>query len=110
VILFGNLTLFQLYEVAGASKALPWATVIAGVGTAAAAFIHRSRQLIFILGLCVGLGGGALALYALIGLRNEISDAEGLAAVGIGPYVGVAGCAAMVIGAVMLRPRTGAKR
>lgn len=103
VILFGNLTLFQLYELAGSSKALPWATVIAGIGAAAAAFIHRSRQMIFVVGLCVGLVGGALALYALIGLRSEISDADGYAAVGIGPYVAVAGCLAMVVGALMAK-------
>jgi hypothetical protein len=109
VVLFGNLTLFQLYEIAGSSKALPWATVIAGVGAAAAAFIHRSRQVIFVVGLCVGLVGGALALYALVGLRTELDDAHGYAAVGIGPYVGVAGCIAMVVGALMLRPRAAAK-
>jgi len=107
VILIGNLTLFQLYEIAGSSKALPWLSVAAGIGTAAAAFIHRSRQLTFVLGLCVGLVVGALALYALVGLRNEISDANGYAAVGIGPYIGVGGCVAMVVGAVMLRPKTG---
>ena len=105
VVLLGNLSLFQLYEVAGASKALPWATVIAGVGAAVAAFIHRNRQMTFVVGLCVGLVGGALALYALVGLRAEISDTEGFAAVGIGPYVAVAGCVAMVIGAVMCGPR-----
>jgi hypothetical protein len=105
VILLGNLSLFQLYEVAGSSKTLPWATVIAGLGAAAAAFIHRSRQMIFALGLCIGLVGCALALYALIGLRTEIQDAEGYAAVGIGPYVAIAGCVAMVVGALMCRPR-----
>jgi hypothetical protein len=105
VVLFGSLSLFQLYEAAGASKALPWATVIAGIGAAAAAFIHRKRQMTFAVGLCVGLIGGALALYALIGLRSEISDADGFAAIGFGPYVAVAGCAAMLVGAVMLRVR-----
>jgi hypothetical protein len=97
--------LFQLYEAAGSSKSLPWATVIAGVGAAVAAFIHRERQTT----LVVGLIGGALALYALIGLRSDISDAEGFASLGIGPYIAVAGCAAMLVGALMFRPGTGTR-
>ncbi|HEU4739938.1 MAG TPA: DUF2510 domain-containing protein [Solirubrobacterales bacterium] len=107
VVLFGNLSLFQLYEIAGSSKALPWLTVLAGIGSAVAAFVHRDRRTTFTVGLCVGLVGGALALYALFGLRSELSEADGFAAIGIGPYVAVASCAAMVSGAIMCRPRRG---
>jgi Protein of unknown function (DUF2510) len=110
VVLFGNLSLFQLYEIAGSSKALPWLTVLAGIGSAVAAFVHRDRRTTLALGLGVGLVGGALALYALIGLRSELSEADGFAAVGIGPYVAVASCAAMVWGAIMGRPKRQATR
>lgn len=105
VVLIGNLTLFQLYEVAGSSKTLPWLSVCAGAATAAAAFLHRERSMTFVVGICVGLAGGALALYALIGLRSDIEGAHGLAAVGVGPYVAVAGCVSMVVGALMLGSR-----
>lgn len=105
VVLIGNLTLFQLYEVAGSSKTLPWLSVCAGAGTAAAAFLHRERFMTFVVGICVGLAAGALALYALIGLRRDIEDAHGLAAIGVGPYVAVAGCVSMVVGALMIRSR-----
>lgn len=54
-------------------------------------------------GLGVGILGGIIALYALLGLRNELEDAQGFAAVGIGPYVALAGCVVMGIGALKAR-------
>jgi hypothetical protein len=101
VILLGNLSLFQLFEAAGSSNAWGWAAVVAGGAAAAVAFKERSRSTVRGTGLSVGLLGGALAIYALVALRDELRDAHGLATIGFGPYVAVGGCVAMAIGAVM---------
>jgi hypothetical protein len=100
VILLGNLSLFQLFEAAGHSATLAWAAVIAGGSTAIATYRTGELSTIRRAGLIVGALGGILSLYALVGLRNSLEDVHGLAAVGIGPYVAVAGCLAMVIGAL----------
>jgi Protein of unknown function (DUF2510) len=101
VILLGNLSLFQLFDAAGRSSALAWGAVVAGGAAAVVAFRDRNPTTIRGTGLVVGLLGGALALYALVDLREELREAHGLATVGIGPYIAVGGCLAMVIGALM---------
>jgi uncharacterized protein DUF2510 len=101
VILLGNLSLFQLFEAAERSDSWAWAAVVAGGAAAAVAFKERNPSTVRGTGLSVGLLGGVLATYALVGLRDELRDAHGLATVGLGPYIAVGGCAAMVIGAVM---------
>jgi len=98
VILLGNLTLFQLFSAAGRSDGWAWAAVFAGGAAAIVAFRTQDPKPIRLAGLLVGVIGGLVAAYALIGLRHEIRDAHGLAALGIGPYVSVGGCIAMAIG------------
>jgi hypothetical protein len=102
VVLLGNLSLFQLFSAAGRSNALAWAAVLGG---GIAAFLawrqNSSTAIVRAAALTVGLLGGALAIYALVGLRHDIREAHGLATIGIGPYLAVAGCVAMVVGAVM---------
>jgi hypothetical protein len=101
VILLGNLSLFQLFDAAGRSNGWAWAAVLAGGAAAAIAFRAQRPSTVRGAGLIVGLLGGALATYALVALRHDLRDAHGLAQIGIGPYIAVAGCIAMVIGAVM---------
>jgi len=101
VILLGNLSLFQLFDAAGRSSGLAWAAVLAGAGAAFFAFRERKPTTVRAVGLSIGLLGGLLAVYALADLRSDIRDANGLATIGIGPYVAVAGCVAMVAGAIM---------
>jgi hypothetical protein len=101
VILLGSLSLFQLFDAAGRSSGLAWGAVVAGGAAAAVAFKGRNAAAVRGVGMAVGLLGGALALYALVGLREELQEAHGLATVGIGPYVAVGGCLAMVVGALM---------
>lgn len=103
VILLGNLSLFQLFDAADRGNGWAWVAVLAGGIAAFAAFRERSPRTVQRAGLSVGLLGGVLAIYALVGLRNELSDAQGFAAIGIGPYVAVGGCVAMVVGALMAR-------
>lgn len=103
VILLGNLSLFQLFEAAGGSAGVAWAAVFGGGAAAVVPFVDRKTLTTRLVGLTVGLLGGLLAVYALVDLRHDLRDAEGLAAIGIGPYVAVAGCVAMVIGSVVLR-------
>lgn len=98
VILLGNLTLFQLFSAADRSDALVWVAVLAGGAAAVTAIRNRGPRPIRIAGLLVGVIGGIIAAYALIGLRHDIRDAHGLAALGIGPYISVGGCIAMAIG------------
>lgn len=101
VILLGNLSLFQLFTAAGRSSALAWGAVAAG-GAAAIVALKESRpSAVRGTAMAVGLLGGVLALYALVDLRTELRDAHGLAEVGIGPYIAVGGCIAMVVGGLM---------
>lgn len=103
VILLGNLSLFQLFAAAGESDWLAWAAVISGGATAATALRSTKPSTAWRTGLIVGFAGGALAVYALANLKDGVEEARGLAALGIGPYVSVAGCVAMVAGALMAR-------
>src|SRR6476659_8692514 len=104
VILLGDLSLFQLFASAGRSNGLAWGAVLAGAAAAFVAFKERNASIVRGTGLAVGVLGGALAIYALADLRHELRGAQGLAAVGIGPYVSIMGCVAMVVGALMLKP------
>lgn len=107
VILLGNLSLFQLFDAAGRSDGLAWAAVLAGLAGAVIAFRERRPTTIRRVGLGIGILAGLLATYALFDLRNDLRDAHGLATIGIGPYIAVGGCAAMVVGAVMSKPTRG---
>jgi len=103
VILLGNLSLFQLFEAAGRGTGWAWAAVLGGGTAALAAFRDRNPSTLRGVGFSVGLLGGALAIYALVDLRHDLDEVQGLATIGIGPYVAVAGCLAMVAGALMAR-------
>lgn len=107
VILLGDLSLFQLFAAAGHSDALAWGAVLGGGATAALAWTQGGSPAARGTALAVGILGGALALYALIGMRNELSEAHGLVTIGIGPYVSVAGCVAMVAGGLRIRRARG---
>lgn len=103
VVLLGNLSLFQLFDAAGRSNGWAWAAVFGGGAAAFVTLRERNPSTVRGVGLGVGLLGGALALYALVDLRHDLSEAHGLAAIGIGPYLAVAACAAMVVGAITTR-------
>jgi len=105
VVLLGNLSLFQLFAAAGRSNALAWAAVLAGGIAVLLAWRHDSIAIVRAAGLAVGVLGGVLALYALVGLRHDLREAHGLATIGIGPYLAVAGCVAMAAGALMIGRR-----
>ena len=107
VILLGNLSLFQLFDAAGRGNGWAWAAVVAGGAAALVALREREPSTMRGTGFAVGLLGGAVAIYALLDLRHDLQEVQGLAAIGIGPYIAVAGCVAMVAGAVMARRRTG---
>jgi Protein of unknown function (DUF2510) len=101
VILLGDLSLFQLFDAADRGNGWAWGAVVAGIAAVVVALRERSPSTVRGTGLAVGLLGGALAVYALVDLRHELRDAQGLAQVGIGPYVAVAGCLAMAVGGWM---------
>lgn len=105
VILLGDLSLFQLFEAAGRPTGWAWIAVLAGGATAVVALRGGSPAVVRGTGLSVGLLSGALAILALQGLSEELRDAHGLATVGIGPYIAIGGCLAMVIGAVMSKAK-----
>ena len=104
VFLLGNLSLFQLLEVAGSSKGLAWGAVLAGLGAAGIALVYRAPSTTLVVGLVVGLLGAALAILALVGLRHDVRETDGFAAVGLGAYIAIGGCGAMVIGALLSLP------
>lgn len=101
VVLLGDLTLFQLYDAAGRSNAWAWIAVIAGVVAAIVAWTSRKEESVRMIGLLVGVIGGVIAAYALVGLRHDIRQAAGFAAIGVGPYVAIGGCVAMAVGGLM---------
>jgi hypothetical protein len=103
VVLLGKLSLFQLFTAAGRSDGLAWGAVIAGGTAAFVAWREGSSVVVRWTGLAVGVLGGVLAVYALAGLRHDIREAHGLATIGIGPYVAIAGCSAMILGALMAK-------
>lgn len=105
VVLLGDLTLFQLFDAAGRSRRWAWGAVAAGGTAAYVGYQERSIAVRFITAIAVGVIGGVYAVIALTGLRHDIQEAHGLAAVGIGPYVAIGGCIALVVGAVMVMPR-----
>lgn len=103
VILLGNLSLFQLFDAAGRGNGLAWAAVLGGGAAAFVALRGRDSSTLRGVGFSVGLLGGGLAIYALADLRHDLDEVQGLATIGIGPYVAVAGCVAMVAGALVAR-------
>ncbi|HSE67102.1 MAG TPA: hypothetical protein VLB12_08955 [Gemmatimonadales bacterium] len=103
VFLLGNLSLFQLFDAAGRSNGWAWAAVLAGATVAFIAFREQKPATVRGIGLSIGILGGLLATFALVALRNDLRDVHGLAAIGIGPYIAVGGCVAMVVGAVMAK-------
>lgn len=110
VVFLGNLSLFDIYSLDGGSDFWPWAPIIGAAAVLAWIFGKREPQEVRSVALVVGLLGGALAAYVLIKLRQDISDTNGLAAVGFGPYVCVAACIALVVGALNTRVPTSPRR
>lgn len=104
VVLLGSLNLFQLFRANGDKPTLAWGAVIAGAAVAVVAYQDRSRATRHWLGLAAGLGAGALAVYALSGLRHGVERSAGLVTVGTGPYIAIAGCLAMIVGALLPEP------
>ena len=105
VILLGDLSLFQLFDAADRGNGWAWAAVVAGIAAAVVALRQENPSAVRGTALAVGLLGGALAIYALADLRQELRDAHGLAQIGIGPYVAISGCVAMVAGGWMAGER-----
>jgi len=101
VFLLGNLNLFQLLQAAGKSQLLAWGAVVAGGAAAWIAWDTKDPANPRDVGLGVGLGAGALALWALLGLSHDVREAQGLAEVAYGPWVALLGCAALVVGGLM---------
>lgn len=105
VVLLGDLNLFQLFSAAGRPSIWPWAAVLGGGAAALVAWQDDSFPRVRITSVIIGSLGGLLALYALGSLRHDIREVHGLAAIGIGPYVAVAGCVAMFVGGFLAGER-----
>ncbi len=103
VVLLGNLNLFQLLNLDGRSKALAWLVLLAGVAAGGVAFRARQVGTVRVAALAIALIGGLVVSVKLSTLHREVSNAHEFAAVGIGPYVALAGCLAMVVGALFAK-------
>jgi hypothetical protein len=107
VVLLGDLSLFQLFHATGRSSGWAWAALLAGGLVAGAGFRERKPSTLRGIGLSVGLVAGVMAIAELEALLHDVREAHGLATVGIGPYIAVGGCLAMVVGALMVGSSAG---
>lgn len=105
VVLLGNLTLFQLFNATGRSSGWAWAALLAGGLVTGAGFNERRPFTLRGIGLSIGLAAGVIAIVTLERMLDDLRETQGLATVGIGPYVAVGGCLAIVIGSLMLKSR-----
>jgi hypothetical protein len=98
VVLLGSLNLFQLFAAAGRPSGSAWAAVLAGGAAAMVAWQDDNPTRVRLLGTILGVIAGLLALGTLVDLRDELRETQGLATIGIGPYIAVGGCGAIAIG------------
>ena len=100
VIFFGSLNLFDLTSFGDNNATwFPVLILIAGIGLAVLGLTRRRGA--YVVALIVGLIGGALGVLLVIDLVHEVDKAEGLATLGIGPFVGVFALAIIVIGSIV---------
>jgi hypothetical protein len=104
VALLGSLNLFQLYRAGGHAPGVVWIGIIAGLLIAGASFgktaTQQTKVIGIVLGLICGLGSWAL----LSKLLDAVRETQGFATVGVGPYVAVGACVAIVISAFLINP------
>jgi hypothetical protein len=100
VVLFGSLNLFDLASLNGNDATwFPVTIILSGIAIAVSS-LTRSRGA-YIFTLVVGLLGGFLGLLVVIGLVNDVDQGEGLAAVGVGPFVGLLALLTIVIASIV---------
>jgi hypothetical protein len=100
VVLFGSLNLFDLASLNGNDATwFPVTIIVSGIAIAVSS-LTRSRGA-YIFTLVVGLLGGFLGLLVVIGLVNDVDQGEGLAAVGVGPFVGLLALLTIVIASIV---------
>lgn len=104
VALLGDLDLFSLLSANDSSSGWAWCLVLLGGGVAFAATRLRSVRSVRWVGGILGAVVGLYSLALLVSLTNGVEEARGLARLGWGPILAVAGCAAMVIGALLRQP------
>lgn len=103
IALLGSLNLFQLSNANGSTQAIIWGAVIAGGAVALISFNRNSVRDVQVAGLIVGLTGGAGSFWVLERMIKAVAGAEGLAKTGIGGYVAVGACIAMVVGSLTIK-------
>jgi hypothetical protein len=103
IALLGSLNLFQLSNANGSAQAIIWGAVLAGIAIALIAFNRKSVRDVQAAGLIVGLVGGAGSFWVLERMIKAVAGAEGLAKTGIGGYVAVGACIAMIVGSLRIK-------
>jgi hypothetical protein len=106
VLLFGSLNLFQLLKAGGHPETLGWAAVVIGGCVAFLALTEMNEQEpkdARVFGVAGGLICGIVAILVFNVLSHEVHGAGGFAAMGVGPWVAIAGSGVMVIGGLTSR-------
>jgi hypothetical protein len=103
VVFFGDITLLNLLRLAGAQPALAWAGVAIGAGATITAISTGDADPLKAVGLSLGAIGLVASGYVLLQLSHDVSEAAGLANVGIGGWAAVAGSSAMLLGGILAR-------
>jgi hypothetical protein len=101
VVLLGSLNLFQIYSVNGDPAVLPWLVVIAAV--VAGVLSLTSTPGARVVGIVVGFVAGGIGTLWGIGLAHSINEAGGLATLGVGPFLALAGAITMIVAGFMAR-------
>ena len=101
VVLLGDLNLFQLLNAGGNEGGGAWVAVGIGVGVILVAFTAVRASTVRLVAMIAGLLAGAYAAVALTSMVDDVEQASGLAQMEWGPYIAVAGCAAMVVAALL---------
>jgi hypothetical protein len=101
VVLLGDLNLFQLLNAGGNEGGGAWIAVGIGATVIFVAFTAAKASTVRLTAMISGLLAGAYAAVALTSMIDDVEQASGLAQMEWGPYIAVAGCAAMVVAALL---------
>lgn len=101
VALLGSLNLFQLSNASNHRSGLAWGVVLVGGISALGAWTAKSPARAQLIGVIVGLVGGAFAALVLVDFVHAVRHTDGLVRISYGPLIAIGGCAMMFVGGLI---------